>query len=120
MWEIVGGSSKTVGTHEALPSTWYWVKLVKGAGSDKFSGYVSKPNGDETTLELDCTGSRSSTIKSKVVLGIDPTGSSDEHWRGYINLSKSYFRINGVKTHLAVIPEIFNVYLETNGGTIED
>lgn len=74
MWEIASGSETAVGTHKALSSTWYWVKVTKGAGSDKFIGYVSKPNGDETTLELDYTGSRSSTAKSRVVLGIDQIG----------------------------------------------
>ena len=102
MWEVASGGTTAPGTIAALPSTWYWVKVVKAAGANKFSCYVSDPNGDESTYTLDYTGSRSSTVNSKIALGVDGATGSGEQWRGYINLSKSYFIVNGTKIRLAI------------------
>lgn len=102
MWELNTGSAGETGTHECLPNTWYWMKVVKAEGQKAFTCYVSLPNGDESTYMLDATGSRTTSVNKYVAIGIDDSVGGDESFKGLVNLTKSYIKVNGQKIQIKV------------------
>lgn len=102
MWELNTGAAGQTGTYECLPNTWYYLKVVKAEGAQAFTCYVSLPNGDESTYRLDATGTRTTSVNEYVAIGVDDCVGSGEHFRGQINISKSYIKVNGQRIELRV------------------
>ena len=104
MWEIDTGFVGSHGPKRAQPNTWYWFKVIKSSKENSFTCYVADPdnNGNESTYIFDHQGTRKSSVNEYVAIGIDAAVGVNEQWRGYINLSKSYFKINGTKIPLGI------------------
>ncbi len=104
---------------------WYYFRIVRTSDTEIAYYYADATEASENPNYIEiCTTTQAKTVSGKFAFGVDAsTGQSGEgarqwYWTGKIDFDNSYMRVNDTKIDFLVKRDTYNVYLETNGGTI--